>query len=870
MKRSLFVLLCVLCCATTAPGQSTSAELRGVIERDGSPAAGLTVSLRNPAGVVLVELVSDAGGRFSARNLPAGSVSIAIGEGESLRACDIVLAAGAVTVVRLRDDGDELRQLIDGFAAPDYRGDERIVVFDTAFLNRLPLPLGFARMRPLLSWVSDEIHPRIHGGTPRENVWRLDGIDLTDADEGIFSGPLAPYEATAMEQIAGSGIDIVTRSGGPTVHGSGSLYYLSSGFPEEIESLSYERERDLFASSMGLGSSWRSLSWFIAATWHREDFRETPGRLEAEERTAPLSLIRVQYQPLQNLSLDMILGGHDDTRRHAYAPDTASVNVTAPRGEASSSDIHTGWYGAAHALYRLRPEIAAFAAASFVVDDFTIQPANGSRANSSILDTDSVKSSLIAGSWQPLWREDRQRRYTLYAGATADVSFFGEHALSFEAGSANTDIDRDFAYNGGWRYDWSPLTGQAWRRVSLMQDGAPAVAQSISNERLHLLIGDRWSLFGRITLSASALIESIRGGNGMDDGIFSWDTVAPRFGLAWDVMGDGGTVLDVTVARQYNPLRGVNIPGDSYQIGTGYWDSASASWSTSPLNNTRAAGYDPAGVDADIERPYWDEIRMGLSRRLGPQATLILDARNRKQFDLFEDVETNLWDFYGSGTGYDELNNSYRYYVVRPGANGTRIPVYFLRTVPGLEREYLGLDVILRADLQPDLQMYGAYTWSRSRGTIDSSLAESSGYSAAWNSPNERINAEGYLSGDQRHALRLAAVWRAPWDIVVSALLRFDSGRPLDRLLLNHDTGRWEIRGDERGSVFRTPAMTTVDLHLEKLIAVGDSQLTAILDVFNLSDDDTASEFMLIDDLIGRPLAAREPRSLRWGLRLNF
>lgn len=861
MKQIFPALLLCLGLSVSA----SSADLTGHLERAGMPAADQPLELRTAAGTVLARAMTDSNGWFRVRSLPAGTIIIAI-DGRTL---GVDIADHCRTLVFLTDDGASLRRRHPGFEAVVPAAMDRIVIFPAGFLDQLPLPLGYGRILPLLPFVGEDEFPRIHGGTPRENVWLLNGIEIADPDEGVRAMPGAPYETIALENSLAEGLGVVTRSGGAELHGSGSLYYLGSDFPEEIDSLSYERERQLFIPSAALGSSWRTFSWFIAATWHREDYRATPGRLEAEERTAPLALARMQYRPVEALFLDLTLGGHDDTRAHAFAPDSDYITVTAPSGEATASRIRTGWYGGLDATWRFSAETTFTAAASFFIDDYTIQPVSGNRARSSLIDLESLRPALLAGSWEPGWREDRQRRNTISVGATTALSFLGEHELSLSGGLSAASIDRAFAMNGGWRTDWSPLTDAAWRRVALEQDGRLHVGQQISIDRLHLTLTDRWTIASRVTAGISLTSDRLTGGNGAADGIFSWTSLSPRFGLAWDIAGDGETVIDAVIERRYDGLRGVNIPGDPYLVRTQYWDALTGSWETSPLNTAAAAGYDPANIAAGIDRPYYDQARVGVSRRLNERSTLTIDARWRMQQDLFEDVETNLWDYYATGTAYDEESLPYTFYIVRPGADGTRTPVYILSTVPGLEREYLSLDAALRADLG-EVLLYGAYTWSRSRGTIDNSLAESTGFSRAWNSPNERINAEGFLSGDRRHALRLAAVWRAPWDIVVSSLLRFDSGQPLDRLLLNHDTGVFEIRGDERGSVYRTTALATIDLHLEKTIPLGTRSVTAMVDLFNLSDDDAAIEFARIDDLIGRPLAVREPRQVRWGLRIGF
>jgi hypothetical protein len=188
-----------------------------------------------------------------------------------------------------------------------------------------------------------------------------------------------------------------------------------------------------------------------------------------------------------------------------------------------------------------------------------------------------------------------------------------------------------------------------------------------------------------------------------------------------------------------------------------------------------------------------------------------------------------------------------------------------------LRREFNGINAILETRHDDRLSLELRYSWSTTRGSIDTTLDESSGFSRIYDDPNERINSDGYLGSDIRHTLRMVAVYKAPYDISAAIYLRYESGAPLDRLLLNPDMGRYEIRGDERGSVYRKQAVSTIDLRLEKRIDLaGNHNLTVILDIFNLADDDAPVSYLVNDVEIGRPLQLREPRRFRWGLRYSF
>jgi len=316
-------------------------------------------------------------------------------------------------------------------------------------------------------------------------------------------------------------------------------------------------------------------------------------------------------------------------------------------------------------------------------------------------------------------------------------------------------------------------------------------------------------------------------------------------------------------------MLGVYIPPTPFETVTEFYDAASGTWS-SPLNRSQVVGYKPGTVDPGIKAPYWDEWIIGLERELPGAAALSVTYIKRRQQQIIDDRELNLWPNYTIEKAEDINGNEYFYFIEHPGIDGSLNPFLSLANISGLRREYTGLELALHADLSPSLRFFGAFTWSKTEGNIDNGLEESTGFSPAYNTPNERINAYGFLSSDRRYTLRASAVYAAPKAFYVSLLLRFDSGAPLDRFLLNPDTGRYEIRSAPRGTLYRKQGSTTIDMRIEKVLQLPRGSISIILDVFNLMDDDSPYDYIVTDVNFGLPVRRASPRSFRWGIRYSF
>jgi hypothetical protein len=148
--------------------------------------------------------------------------------------------------------------------------------------------------------------------------------------------------------------------------------------------------------------------------------------------------------------------------------------------------------------------------------------------------------------------------------------------------------------------------------------------------------------------------------------------------------------------------------------------------------------------------------------------------------------------------------------------------------------------------------------------------------------PNEALYNEYSFTN---WAFKIVGTYQAPWGVVVTPLLRHQSGDPLRRVLDQElRSGDFEFTAEGYG-IYRVDNPTIFDLRLEKRFnLVAGTQLGIFLDAFNLTNSNAAEA---MDNVTGRrtttvdgeqveypqflrPTEILNPRIYRFGLKYEF
>jgi len=139
-------------------------------------------------------------------------------------------------------------------------------------------------------------------------------------------------------------------------------------------------------------------------------------------------------------------------------------------------------------------------------------------------------------------------------------------------------------------------------------------------------------------------------------------------------------------------------------------------------------------------------------------------------------------------------------------------------------------------------------------------------------SPNARTNARGRLFFDRAYTLKIAGGFRAPGDVRLGAVARYQDGQPFARLVVAPALrqGADLVQAIPNGRS-RFAFTSTIDVRVEKGFALGRRRLAGSVAVFNLADSAReVKEDVTTGASFRAVTAVQPPRAVRLGLRLDF
>lgn len=362
--------------------------------------------------------------------------------------------------------------------------------------------------------------------------------------------------------------------------------------------------------------------------------------------------------------------------------------------------------------------------------------------------------------------------------------------------------------------------------------------------------------------------------------------LAPRFGAAWDIRGNGKTVLKANWGRYFNnpgPQGTVNpIQTLTYTFN---WNDlnrdrlftmnelGSFSSSTGGVSNT---------INPNLKQPYSDDISTFLEReivgnvsaRVGYVYKVSRNVSQNVQLDRVYGLYTDARIFPDPGVdGIQGTSDDGPTITAFDIPAGVAIPPSRTdtRTQPDIENWDHNFDMTITKRMSDRWALLGSflYNWSHVKGR-------------AQNPNEERFNEENLTNW----AFKLFGTYRAPWGIVVNPVLRYQSGDNRDRRVqLTLRTGTLEYKAEPVGA-YREPNVTIVDISTEKRIPLGGHRdLSVFLAAFNVMNANTATGQ---DNIVGtrtatlpsgervsyqrflRPTGILPPRIYRIGMKLSF
>lgn len=415
------------------------------------------------------------------------------------------------------------------------------------------------------------------------------------------------------------------------------------------------------------------------------------------------------------------------------------------------------------------------------------------------------------------------------------------------------------ALSAGLRFDRSEaLFGQFSKGA-----GGNSVGVSLGNNLIKPILG--YNLYSSISLPRW-------------DKAIVWNELSPRFGLSFDLLGNGGTVLKASWARLPEYLN-LGYSQDLAQIDPTashdfvWWDedanglvNAADTFQLVPYDfRVYKSEYFRQAVDEDLSAPVITEWSAGLDQALGRDFTLSARYIDRRHANLtghvvydpstgarwwrLEDAPADWWVPFSTtvpGTdGYEDA--TFDLYLP-----STDAPDFFERieNVPELKARYRTVEISLRKRMSHGWQLFGSLALNRATGTTTVASRWSAGNSPVMLTPNSFLNISetDRLLWDRPFVAKLAGTFRLGWGFTASALLKAQSGAPWARTVTIIPPADWAAANGaaatpvtvylESPGTRRYDWWKTLDLRLEKEFARRGRSLYAVsLDVFNLLGD---------------------------------
>jgi len=357
--------------------------------------------------------------------------------------------------------------------------------------------------------------------------------------------------------------------------------------------------------------------------------------------------------------------------------------------------------------------------------------------------------------------------------------------------------------------------------------------------------------------------------------IMVWNALSPRFGLSFDILGNGKYVFKASFSRyteylMLDYLRPLN-PFYALRSHQFYWfdenmDGVVDVDDTYTLYPEDLRSYSEEDykkrVAPDTKSPYTDEFTIGLHQELFKDFSIRINYIYKTKRNIIENV---LYDPDSDKDWYTIDQDTQGWWIpfetIVPEVDGfpdTQVSAYYrsantpvlfyqLKNVPELNRKYQALEIAFKKRMLNNLQLYGSLVISKATGNIGLNYDASSGFSRAADNPNSllvNLPEDSSLDFDRPLALKLMGTYKLPYDFFASFYYTYLSGTPLTRSVTIIPPLSW-VQGnnayDEPATVLlekpgtrRAEPYSNLDLRIEKEFRFGDSgRISMYVDILN-------------------------------------
>ncbi len=402
------------------------------------------------------------------------------------------------------------------------------------------------------------------------------------------------------------------------------------------------------------------------------------------------------------------------------------------------------------------------------------------------------------------------------------------------------------------------------------QDVNPGGVAELANTTDPRLI----ALFAPQTIAAQTVSES--------------STLWPRLGLAYDVRGNGRSVIKAYFGHFYFNSAPDTIAASASQVGRTRlryrWTDLNGNLKIDGPNEVgaflrTAAGPSGVTIDPNLERPWGDEYSVHYEQELLPglsgRASYVHKAlRNEWAVVDLSRIDSYVTPFTFADRGPDNIvgtaDDATLQLLDRVAAPENRV----FTDVDDYDSDYDTIEFALNRRMKDKwlLMTSVGYTWAKEYlNQTSSTSATGSGGQAKeydWRPNFTRFGRETTTSWNYK----IIGRYELPWGVGTSASYKVQSGRQWGRSIVAPlpVAGSETIRA-EASTARRAPNVGILDLRFDKSVRFGRTRLTGMVDVFNLTNAGTVTGWTSASGAtFNEAVVLLDPRIVRFGVRLGF
>lgn len=438
--------------------------------------------------------------------------------------------------------------------------------------------------------------------------------------------------------------------------------------------------------------------------------------------------------------------------------------------------------------------------------------------------------------------------------------------------AAATGVERIFE-----RVDGVPARAWAVQRSGGTDDRHLTTFAAYANEHL---------TFRGLTLDAGLRLDAVTAAADAAAGGIGWTSWLPRARLRWQMTDTGGLAVVAGYRRSaYQlPLNVLAIGDPAAPVADiSAWRGNSVGPLIARVGPGTGGNAAFTQIDPQLRRPITDELVLAIESRplRGVQVQFARITKHEESLLGFTDPGLPSSGYAAFQVADPDFLPFHRFgapqvTVFDRPADGYGRDRYLLTNQAGDPARFWGVELSVRVSTERLTLLFGG------------NLTEAYGPAAAVGfrptendqdvlgsllvDPNAATYARGQLFQDRSHVVKLAGIYRFPWGVRFGAIARYQDGQPLSRLIVvpNLTQGLTAVRAYASGGAAFTYT-GTLDVRVQKAFKAGRSEVSAILDVYNLPDlGNEVSEYVVSGPMFRTPTALQPPRTALLGVRVTF